>query len=221
MLFFSVSCQPKYSKYKLKKFGLARNSWWNILGLHSTTFPEDLLWEAGNVKRSWLKCKSGGSLGARRLGSESTLSDPQPHHGHLGCGWDMATCVLIIYIWATANFPYYNSLLCMCTLSPLFVFDSLQPMDYSLPGSFVCEIFQARILEWVAMPSFRESSRSRDQTHISCVSCIGRWILFHCTTWEELRAGLATDSTSKSFYTSHGQTLLPQEPRFLWCYLKL
>ena len=182
MLFFSVSCQPKYSKYKLKKFGLARNSWWNILGLHSTTFPEDLLWEAGNVKRSWLKCKSGGSLGARRLGSESTLSDPQPHHGHLGCGWDMATCVLIIYIWATANFPYYNSLLCMCTLSPLFVFDSLQPMDYSLPGSFVCEIFQARILEWVAMPSFRESSRSRDQTHISCVSCIGRWILYHGAT---------------------------------------
>ena len=35
------------------------------------------------------------------------------------------------------------------------------------------------------------------------------------STWEELRAGLATDSTSKSFYTSHGQTLLPQEPRFL------
>ena len=30
--------------------------------------------------------------------------------------------------------------------------DSLEPMDYSLPGSSVDEIFQARILEWVAMP---------------------------------------------------------------------
>ena len=42
------------------------------------------------------------------------------------------------------------------------------PMDYSPPGSFVYGILQARILEWVAMPS------SRDQTH---VSCIGRRIL--------------------------------------------
>jgi len=31
---------------------------------------------------------------------------------------------------------------------------------------------QARILEWVAMPSSRGSSRPRDQTCISCVSCI-------------------------------------------------
>jgi len=29
-------------------------------------------------------------------------------------------------------------------------------MDYSPPGSSVHEILQARILEWVVMPSFRE-----------------------------------------------------------------
>ena len=183
MLFFSVSCQPKYSKYKLKKFGLAQNSWWNILGLHSTTFPEDRLWGAGNVKRSWLKCKSGSSPSARRLSSEPTLSDPSAPswapglrlgRGHL--------CVLIIYIWATANFPYYKSLLCMWMLSPSVVSDSLQPMDCSPPGSSVCEIFQTRILEWVAMPSSRGSSRPRDRTRISCVCCIGRWILYHWAT---------------------------------------
>ena len=33
-------------------------------------------------------------------------------------------------------------------------------------------ILQARILQWVVMPSSRESSPPRDQTHISCVSCI-------------------------------------------------
>ena len=46
------------------------------------------------------------------------------------------------------------------------------PMDYSLPGSSVHGILQARILEQVAMPSSREYSPSRDQTHISCVSCV-------------------------------------------------
>ena len=40
-------------------------------------------------------------------------------------------------------------------------------------------IFQARILEWVAMPSSRESSPPRDQTSISYISCIGRWVLYH------------------------------------------
>ena len=55
-------------------------------------------------------------------------------------------------------------------------------MDCSLPGSSVHEILQARTLEWIAMPSSRESSlqgifpTSRDRTHISSVSCIGRWV---------------------------------------------
>ena len=31
-------------------------------------------------------------------------------------------------------------------------------------------IFQARILEWVATPSSRESSRPRDQTPVSCIA---------------------------------------------------
>ena len=42
-------------------------------------------------------------------------------------------------------------------------------MDYSPLGS---SVLQARILQWVAMPSSRESLPPRDQTHISHVSCI-------------------------------------------------
>ena len=53
--------------------------------------------------------------------------------------------------------------------------------DCSPPGSSVHEIFQARILEWVAMPSSRESSQPRDQTH---VSCNGRRVLYCWATWE-------------------------------------
>ena len=41
------------------------------------------------------------------------------------------------------------------------------PMDCSLPGSSVHGILQARILKWVAMPSFRGSSWPRFQTQVS------------------------------------------------------
>ena len=44
------------------------------------------------------------------------------------------------------------------------------PMDCSLPGSSVHEISQARILEWVAMPSSRGSSRPRDQIQVSGIA---------------------------------------------------
>ena len=44
------------------------------------------------------------------------------------------------------------------------------PMDGSLPGPSVHGILQARILEWVAVLSFRGSSYPRDQTHVSRVA---------------------------------------------------
>ena len=41
------------------------------------------------------------------------------------------------------------------------------PMDCSLPGSSIHGIFQARVLEWVAMPFSRGSSRPRVRTQVS------------------------------------------------------
>ena len=50
-------------------------------------------------------------------------------------------------------------------------------MDYSLPGSFIHGILQARRLEWVTMSSPRGSSRPRGQTRISYSSCAaGRFL---------------------------------------------
>ena len=43
------------------------------------------------------------------------------------------------------------------------------PMDRSPPGSSVHGILQARILEWIAMPSSRGSSWPRDRTSVSCL----------------------------------------------------
>ena len=41
------------------------------------------------------------------------------------------------------------------------------PVDCSPPGSSVHGMLQAKILEWVTMPSSRGSSQSRDQTQVS------------------------------------------------------
>ena len=51
-------------------------------------------------------------------------------------------------------------------------------MDCSPPGSCVHGLFQARILEWVAISFSRVSSQPRGQTHVSCIS-VGRQILYH------------------------------------------
>ena len=50
------------------------------------------------------------------------------------------------------------------------------PMACSFPGSPVHRVFQARILEWVAIPFSRGSSQPRDQTQ---VCCIASKILYH------------------------------------------
>ena len=48
------------------------------------------------------------------------------------------------------------------------------PMDCRPPGSYIHGILQARILEWVDMPSSRGSSQLRDRTQVSYVSRTGR-----------------------------------------------
>ena len=52
------------------------------------------------------------------------------------------------------------------------------PMDCNLPGSSVHGIFQARILERVAISYARGSFWPRERTRVSGISCIDRWISF-------------------------------------------
>ena len=54
---------------------------------------------------------------------------------------------------------------CCCCLVTDLVWLFATPMGCSPPGFSVHEISHARILEWVAVPSSRESSRPRDRTH--------------------------------------------------------
>ena len=61
------------------------------------------------------------------------------------------------------------------------------PLDCSLPVSSVLGIFQARILEQVAISYSWESFQPRDRAHMSCS---GEGPLYHCATWEALATPL-------------------------------
>ena len=64
------------------------------------------------------------------------------------------------------------------SLSCVWLWDS---MVCSPPASSVRGIFQAGVLEQVAISYSRGSPPPRDR---ACVSCIGRRALCHCATWE-------------------------------------
>ena len=59
------------------------------------------------------------------------------------------------------------------------MYNSLWPMDCSLPGCSVHGILQAEILEWVAIPISWGSFWPRDRTWVSCTA--GRFLTFSAT----------------------------------------
>ena len=73
-------------------------------------------------------------------------------------------------------------------------------MDCSPPGSSVYGILQARILEWVVTSYSRKSSSPRDWTQVSFISCTGRQILYHCTSWDS--PSNATELPNEAFLLS-------------------
>ena len=66
----------------------------------------------------------------------------------------------------------YNFKMCVCALSRSIMSDSETPWTVVYQTPLSMGILQARILEWVAMPSSRGSSQLRDQTQVSYFSCI-------------------------------------------------
>ena len=85
---------------------------------------------------------------------------------------------------------------CLVAYSCLTLCD---PMNRSLPDSFVHGIFQANILEWVAMPSSSRSSWPRDAIPVSCT---GRQSLYH---WTKREAWCEKDHTVKEIPFSQGE----------------
>ena len=91
-------------------------------------------------------------------------------------------------------------------------------MDCSLPSSSVHEILQARILEWIAMPSSKGSSQPRDRICISYISGIGRQVLYH-----QHHLGNSSKFLKQKSWDNTGENY--EEERhmlcFLLCYLKI
>ena len=71
----------------------------------------------------------------------------------------------------THTLEYYSIIkrMCACLVSQQCL-TLCDPMDCSPQGSSVYEILQARILEWVAMPSSRRSSQLRNWTQVSRIT---------------------------------------------------
>ena len=85
-------------------------------------------------------------------GGGEDRGDPPPHEGDFRTG-----AIFWLGQW------------CVCAKSLQSCPTLCDPMDYSPPGISVRGILQARIMEWVAIPSSRGSSQLRDGTHVLCL----------------------------------------------------
>ena len=92
------------------------------------------------------------------------------HRLDFTCGWS-----LCFWFWANILIESLVFTRCVHAKSLQSCPTLCDPMDCRLPGSFVHGVFQARILEWVAISFSRGTSWPRVWTCISCVSYIGRW----------------------------------------------
>ena len=81
-----------------------------------------------------------------------------------------------------------STFVCVCSVTQLCL-TLFNPVDCSSPDSSVHGIPQARILVWVANSFARGPSQPRDGTHMSWISCIHRWILYHFAIWETFVCG--------------------------------
>jgi len=108
-------------------------------------------------------------------------------------------------IWNFSDYLDLDLHIAVCLVCPQSYLTLCNPMDCSQPpaspppGSSVHGIVQAGVLEWAAISSSRGSSPLRDQTHVSCISCIGKWILNCCATWEVLQYSLKSEGFSGGF----------------------
>ena len=131
----------------------------------------------GPPKDNVLSCISISFLAATSesyLPSKGALGTSVHLKTLLGCSlWSLEWILLLGHL-VGKGIRLVFGLCCMLSHSVM-----LGSMDCSLPDSSAHGIFQGRILEWAAISLAKWSSWPRDQTRISCFSCIGRRVLYH------------------------------------------
>ena len=99
--------------------------------------------------------------------------------------------------------------------SPIWLCETLWTVAHQAPLS--TGFLQARIVKWVTMPSSRGSSRPKDQTHVSCTSCIGRQNLYHWAPWKALTLPNPLSNLFSRYWFSHAWPILTS--CFCYCFL--
>ena len=122
------------------------------LRLHSSPSRPSVSW--ARMVKSWPQSEAIAS----NFSLCSLFLLPHPQH--------LQPCPSKPQIWSCLTYA------CMCAKSLQSYPTLCDPMDCGPPGSSVHGDSPARLLEWVVMPSCRGSSPSRDQTQVSCASCI-------------------------------------------------
>ena len=115
------------------------------------------------------------------LGKEFSLpftSSRTVNPGHLAGLWGRGCRIVLFQSRVNFRSLANPSSVSVC-VSISIMTDSCNPMDCRPPDSSVHGIFQARILEWLAIPFSRGSSQSRDRTQVSCIA--GRFLTIWAT----------------------------------------
>ena len=105
-------------------------------------------------------------------------------HGFLNC-WIELKKWGAFYLWLKFSFSSNGVCVCVCVRTRTCEVAQLC-LTLVIPCTVACqallsmEFSRQRILKWVTISYSRGSFWLRDQTHVSGVSCLGRWILYHC-----------------------------------------
>ena len=115
---------------------------------------------------------------------KSKIKSNLPIFTLMGC-WDFSYLKVLIFIIFTEskskNITKYTHKVCVRAKLLQLCPTLCDPMDFSPPSSLVHGILQARILEWVAMPSSRGTSQPRDWTWVSVSPALAG--VFFTTSW--------------------------------------
>ena len=127
-------------------------------------------WMASPIQWTWVWASSRSWWWTGKPGELQSMGSQRVRHNWVTqLNWSLKRSK--ISIWCRAMLSHFR-----CVW--------LQPMDCGQPGSSVHESFQARILETVAVPCSRGSSRPRNWHHISGVSCLAGRFFTHLASWE-------------------------------------
>ena len=121
----------------------------------------------------------------------------------------LCACVCVyVYIYTYLSINLRHLVFRISRKMTLTCIECLPPVRYSGPIFLLCSVascfrlfatpwnvahqaplsmgFPGKVLKWVATSSSERPSSPRNWTGVSQVSCTGRWILYHCATWEAL-----------------------------------